>query len=178
MNIRYITKSLCSVVAVITVITVSIPYVSFAQTAQTLNSAPTANEDPNVSGFRIVVCDGPDLSTLKATTTVMFNGKSVDTTVGSNPQGYIPCNFNGAMIQIQHLIDLAMVLGVLGAMLGFSYAGYLYITGEKGKIDHAKTIFKQVMIGFVMMISAWFIVYQILSWLASNPNVTTLLGKP
>ena len=176
------TSRLAGILFVLTLL--ASPVLSYAQTAQTLTTpAPTSNENPNTSDFKLIVCDGPDLSALPPGTVVTFNGQSVilassSSTRSANPNGYIPCNFNGAMIQIQHLINVAMVLGVLGAIAGFSYAGYLYITGSKGNIDHAKTIFKQVIIGFVMMISAWFIVYQILSWLGSNVNINTLLGKP
>jgi hypothetical protein len=117
--------------------------------------------DVTQPGFKIIVCDGPALPS------------SIPT-----PQGYIPCDFNGAMIQVQHLIDIAMVLGVLAAIVIFTYAGYLYITGTEGNIKKAKSIFPKVFFGFVIMLVAWFVVYQLLDWLTGNSGFSKLLGSP
>ncbi len=82
------------------------------------------------------------------------------------------------MKQVQHLIDIAMVLGVLAAIILFVYAGYLYITGIPGNIDKAKGIFPKVFWGFIIMLVAWFVVFQLLSWLTGNSGFGTLLGSP
>jgi hypothetical protein len=92
---------------------------------------------------------------------------------------YVVCNFNGAMLQVQHLINIMMVIGVLVAIVMFSYAGGLYITGSKPNVDKAHKIFPKVFGGFIIMLSAWFIVYQILSWLTGpSSGFNTLLGSP
>ncbi|MBU6426982.1 hypothetical protein KGQ27_01955 [Patescibacteria group bacterium] len=106
--------------------------------------------------FKLSVCDGP----------------------AGAPGVTTPCDFAGLMAQAQFLINAMIILGVLAAVVSFTYAGYLYITGERGKIEHAKDIFRKTGIGLIMMLTAWFIVYQLLSWLASNPGVTALLGSP
>jgi hypothetical protein len=144
-----------------------------AQTTQTLNS-PTTNVNVNDSGFKFVVCDGPDVSNVQGYTGPGANGKNPD---GST---YIPCDFNGAMMQVQHLINIAIVLGVLAAIVLFSYAGFLYVTasGNPGKLSQAHAIFKNVAIGFILMLSAWFIVYQILAWLTGDGSgFSALLGN-
>ena len=128
---------------------------------QTLN-VPSPELNPNDSAFKIVVCDGPTLPK----------------DYPNKPAGYVPCDFNGVMRQIQHLINIMMVLGVLIAIVMFSYAGGLYITGQKANIDKAHSIFPKVFIGFIIMLSAWFIVYQILSWLTNNEGFKALLGSP
>lgn len=108
--------------------------------------------DIKSSGFKLVVCDGPE---------------------GLRPPGdlsYRACDFRGLMIQAQYLINVMIVLGVVAAILGFAWGGYLYITGTQGNIKKAKEIFPKLGIGFILMLTAWFIVYQILSWLTGNSS--------
>ncbi len=144
---------------------------------QSLNVPVVTN--PNNSAFKVTVCDGPDMSKLKVN-----NGKNPDVEVidsDGKPAGtrpYVVCDFNGAMLQVQHLINIMMVIGVLVAILMFSYAGALYITGKQANIDKAHAIFPKVFFGFIIMLSAWFIVYQILSWLTKNDGFKALLGTP
>jgi len=124
-------------------------------------AATTPTTDINSSSFKLIICDGPELP------------KSMTT-----PAGYVPCNFKGLMMQIQHFINIAIIGGVLVAICGFTYAGFLYVKGEKGDIDKAHKIFPAVAIGFAVMLSAWFIVYQILSWLLKDNTLGVLLGTP
>jgi hypothetical protein len=119
------------------------------------------NTNPNDKAFKVVVCDGP--AGLKKL---------------SNNPNFVVCDFNGLMRQVQHLINIMMVVGVLVAIFMFSYAGYLYITGVPGNITKAHAIFPKVFTGFIIMLSAWFVVYQILSWLTNNDGFKTLLGNP
>jgi hypothetical protein len=144
---------------------------------QSLNVPVVTN--PNNSAFKVAVCDGPDMSKLKVN-----NGKNPEVEVfdsngiktGTRP--YVVCDFNGAMLQVQHIINIMMVIGVLVAILMFSYAGGLYVTGKQANIDKAHAIFPKIFFGFIIMLSAWFIVYQILGWLTDNDGFKTLLGKP
>ena len=134
------------------------PIVTLAQNNQ---ADPTAAfSDPTKKTFKLVACDGP---------------------AGANftkDEKYIPCDFNGIMIQIQHLINVMMIIGVFAAIAAFSWAGFLYMTGNPNKIKQAHEIFPKVFFGFIIMLSAWFIVYQILDWLTDNPGFKTLLGNP
>lgn len=136
-----------------------IPMTAVAQTQ------PVDNVNLNDSAFKIVVCDGPQLPSTMTT-----------------PSGYIPCNFNYAIFQIQHLINIAIVVGVFAAIVLFSYAGYIYISGGmRGDANAHSTaidIFRKVGIGFIIMLSAWFIVYQIMAWLTGSSGFAVLLGKP
>jgi|GEM_PF-1566762 len=140
--------------------------------AYTLTTDPSAAPDATGrNGFQLTVCDGPAfLNTQAAHRIKQYDDTITITPVGWTPDpNYIPCDFNGAMIQIQHLINIAMVLGVLAAIAGFSYAGFLLISMSiTGKMDDRKKaldIFKKVIIGFVVMLVSWFIVYQIIDWL-------------
>jgi hypothetical protein len=161
-----------SVVTIALVVTPMIGWiqpVSAQQTTRTLNSSlPTSPElDPTKSSFRIVVCDGPTLP-----------NKLKDEQTKALGREYVPCDFNGIMLQIQHLINIMMVLGVFASIGAFSWAGALYISGNPKKKEEAHKIFPKVFTGFIIMLSAWFIVYQILSWLTDKAAFKTLLGNP
>lgn len=129
-----------------------------------------ANDKVDISseGFKVMFCDGPEqLRHVKP------DGVYDATYVNKD---FIPCNFEGFMKQVQRLINIMIVLGVVAALGGFSYAGYLYITGVPDKITRAYEIFKKVGIGFILMLSAWAIVYQILSWLTDENKFKGLLN--
>jgi hypothetical protein len=142
---------------------VLVPLTASAQNnTRTLTTATpdTPELNPNNSAFKIVVCDGPE---------------------GARPSGdtkYVACDFNGVMLQIQHLINIMMVLGVFASIAAFSWAGWLYISGVPANKTKAHAIFPKIFTGFIIMLSAWFIVYQILSWLTDNNGFKTLLGSP
>jgi hypothetical protein len=128
--------------------------------APAFTRASTLN--PFSSDFKLSICDGPTLpNPLPAGMT--------------KPAKYVPCDFNGLITQTQFLINAMIMLGVLAAVVSFSYAGYLYITGVEKNISDAKEIFKKTIIGLIMMLGAWFIVFQLLDWLA-NSGAKTLLG--
>lgn len=157
----------------IVTIAILLVIVSFS-TVPTFNvvsaQAPGAS-NPNSSAFRLAICDGPpELNYIDPKT-----GKIGTQKIDNN---YVPCNFEGLMLQVRHLITIMLTAGVFVSIIGFSYAGYLYMTGVPGKISQAHGIFKQVGVGFIIMLSAWFIVYQILSWLTGNPGLKALLGTP
>jgi hypothetical protein len=135
-------------------------FIANAEGVNTINSPQSTNiKDP---GFKLIVCDGP----------AQANSEK-------DPK-YVPCDFNGLMKTIQHLINVAMVAGVVVAIFGFCYAGFLYITSgsQPNKRTEASKIFKNIGLGFIIMLSAWFIVYQILSWLTGDSGFSALLGKP
>ena len=155
------------------------------------NSAFAVNNVPpvnlNDSGFHLLQCDGPDLRGLPPNSKITINGKSYDLTPGLNPtitnadgsnsHVYQPCNFQGLMIEIQYLLNVMTIAGVLAAIIGFAIAGGLYVTGVKKNIDRAHSMFPKIAIGFILILSAWFIVYQILSWLTGSSGAAALLGN-
>ena len=138
-----------------------------AQSTRTL-STPDPTTNINDSGFRLIVCDGPVLPTTAMITTA-------EAKLGHK---YVPCDFNGMMLQIQHMINIFIVLGVVVAVAGMIYAGFLLISGTPANIGKAKDIFPKIIIGFIIMLSAWFVVYQILDWLTGNSGFSALLGSP
>ncbi len=132
-------------------------------------------EDPTKSTFKIVVCDGPDLSGVATSSPAKA---ALYKSAGKTEATYIPCNFNGMMIQVQHLINIMMVLGVFAAIILFTYAGYLLMTGKEGDRKKAKDIFPKILTGFIIMLVAWVVVYEILNWLTvSSLGFGKLLGQ-
>lgn len=86
--------------------------------------------------------------------------------------GVVYCNFEGLMLTVQHLINIAMIVGVITALGSFCYVGYLYMTGVPGKITKAREILPKIFYGFIIMLSAWFIVYQLLTWLGVKEGLS------
>ena len=113
-------------------------------------------------------CDGPDK--------LRHIDENGEYNPSYNKPGFVACDFAGFVGQAQKLINVMTILGVLAGIIAFSYAGYLYVTGVPGNITRAYEIFKKVGIGLVIMLSAWAIVYQILSWLTDNKTFTGLLN--
>ena len=119
--------------------------------------------NPFSPDFRLSACDGP---------TLPGNMKTL-----AEYQNYTPCDFSGLMTQIQWFINIMIILGVLIAIITASYAGFLLITGGPDKKSRAKETLQKTGWGFIMMLTAWFIVWQILDWLAENATaVKTLIG--
>jgi hypothetical protein len=118
-------------------------------------------ENINSSKFKLLICDGPPLPS----------------NVPLPKPDYVPCDFKGLMMQIQHFINIAMVLGVISAILLITWAGALYVSGQPKNIDQARAIFPVVVKGFIIMLLAWFIVYQILEWLTGSKSFGVLLGQ-
>lgn len=156
--VRFIARIVPAACIVVLVAAVQfLPNYSLAQSSATLNNS---GENVNISdsNFKLVVCDRP----------AGAPGATADNT----------CDYNGLIRTVQHFINVAMVLGVFAAIVGFTYGGFLYISGNEGKINRAKEMFRKIGIGFVLMLTGWFIVYQILVWLARDSAVTAILGKP
>lgn len=82
------------------------------------------------------------------------------------------------MTEAQHLINIMIVLGILAAIAGLCYMGFLYISGTLPNRERAKEMFPKIFWGFIIMLTAWFVVYQILGWLTGNSAFTKLLGNP
>ena len=125
-------------------------------------AVPSDTVNLNDKGFNFIVCDGPKLPP----------------NYPNKPSGYRDCDFYALMVQAQKLINIAMVVGVFVAIAGFCYMGYLFMTGKEDDRKKGIDIFPKIFFGFIIMLSAWFIVYQLLSWLTGNNGFKALLGSP
>jgi amino acid transporter len=77
---------------------------------------------------------------------------------------------SNALVIIENIINI--VFGLLGiAALGFIiYAGYLYLTsrGEDKKVKEAKDILTYTIIGIIVIVAAWALVWFILKSVVGN----------
>ena len=74
------------------------------------------------------------------------------------------CGFSELVQMINTLGEWAMILTTTVATIMFVYAGFLYITsqGDTGKVKAATTIFRNVVIGFVIILAAYLLVKELL----------------
>ena len=181
---NYMRSQLASSISLLAVAALVAAPTAFAQTQAQPAQVPTINL--NDSSFHLITCDGPDLSGLKTGTIVRLNQQDVAIVNGQNPmftdttgkaRTYVPCDFQGAMVQAQYILNLMTIAAVLAALIGFSFAGYLYITGVEKNISRAKSMFPKIVIGFIIILVAWFAVYQVLAWLTGNIGAYHYLGQ-
>jgi len=92
----------------------------------------------------------------------------------SSPTG---CVFNDFLTLAQNIIDFVLKISVTVAVIMFTWAGILYLTasGDKGNIEKAHKIFTSVLIGFIIVISAWLIINTIANALLDKGNFKTFL---
>ncbi len=80
------------------------------------------------------------------------------------------CGWDELIAAIDRLIDFGMLIAAPLAAIAFVWAGVLYLTaaGNEGQIKKAHGIFKSVLIGFILVLSAWLIVKLILNTFAPS----------
>ena len=110
-----------------------------------------------------------------------------DATGGVDPSaesGLVPCDgadcgFNDLIQLAQNLINWMVYISVPIAAIVFTWAGMLYVTaaGDPGKIAKAHGLFKNVALGFVIVLAAWLIVYTITNSLLNEDSQVQLLGQ-
>ncbi len=88
---------------------------------------------------------------------------------------FTDCGWNELIDVIKNIIDYVVLLAAPLAAIAFLWAGFLYLTaaGNEGQIRKAHGIFTKVLIGFILVLSAWLIVDTILNTFAPS---TSLLG--
>ncbi len=88
------------------------------------------------------------------------------------------CGFADLIHLIKNLITDLVLIATLLAVVAFCYAGFLLLTsnGNKSALDKAKDILGKVVTGYVVILSAWLIIYTITNVLLSSGY--TLLGTP
>lgn len=153
----------------------SIPGTGIVPPDVNLSQQPQTENRP-FGAFKLLQCDGPAQLDTPATHKIK-NDRGEWVTDPNWRQGYnadgtrfVPCDFRGAMMQMQFLINVMIVLGVVVAIIGIAYAGFLFLTGTPPNIKKAKEIFPKIVFGFIIMLVAWFAVYQILNWLTGSTS--------
>lgn len=70
---------------------------------------------------------------------------------------------------INNVFQFAIALGAIAAVFRLVYAGYLYMGSDMwSKKGEAKTIIGDVVLGLLLLITIWLILYQI------NPDIVSL----
>jgi len=102
---------------------------------------------------------------------------------GSVEPGLVPCagadcTFDDLLKLVNKVIDFLIRIAIPIAMILFAYAGFLYVTaaGNTSQINKAHNVFKDVFIGFLIVLSAWLIVNTIVEPLISD-DFSTLLEE-
>lgn len=95
----------------------------------------------------LIVCDGPD------------------------------CTFSSIISLVENLVTDLVLISTLLAVIAFAYAGFLLMTsgGSDKKRDDAKTVFINVMIGYLWILAAWLLIYTVTKLLSPG---FSLLGAP
>tara|TARA_B100001287_G_C22339261_1_gene369938 strand:- start:30 stop:395 length:366 start_codon:yes stop_codon:yes gene_type:complete len=99
-------------------------------------------------------------------------------------QGLVPCEgvncgFNDLVQLAKNILDFIVMASIPAAVLGIVYAGYLYLTAGvegTGNIAKAKDIFVKIVIGLVLILGAWLIVYTITSTLFQKGTYENFLS--
>jgi hypothetical protein len=97
-----------------------------------------------------------------------------------NPNNLPKCDFGSLITLVNVLISNLVVLSTLLATMVFIYAGFILLTsgGNPGARDRAKGMLGKVVIGYIVVLSAWIIVYTITSVLLDPAGGYSLLGAP
>jgi len=86
------------------------------------------------------------------------------------------CGFDQLMTLINKVIKFLLVdIATPLAAIVFAYAGFLLITagGDPGQVTKAKSIIKNLLIGFVIALAAWLIINTILTGLGATSSFLT-----
>ena len=80
------------------------------------------------------------------------------------------CGFNDLITLIKNIVDFLILITAPIAAIMFCYAGFLYVTagGDTGQIGKAHKVFWTVLVGFLIVLSAWLIVKALSVLLASG----------
>jgi len=105
-----------------------------------------ANANWNPVGEPLVPCGSAD-----------YNG---------NPQP--PCDFSQLVHLGGHILSALIYFSVPLAAIAFAVAGFKYMSGNESQMKQARSIFKDVVIGFVIVLAAWLIVSTVTNALFSK----------
>lgn len=87
------------------------------------------------------------------------------------------CGFEKLIGVARNITNFAMLIAAPLAAIAFMWAGIMYFTamGNEGQIKKAHQVFTSVLIGFIIVLSAWLLVKVILNTLA-KPDISNILS--
>src|SRR3989344_1334669 len=73
------------------------------------------------------------------------------------------CNFTDFVFMVGGIINGTVMMISVYAAISFMYAGYAYLTsgGSQEAVGRAKSIFIKVFIGYMVVLTAWLMIYTI-----------------
>ena len=93
-----------------------------------------------------------------------------------------PCDFGDLVTLAKNIMDFIMFFSIPLSAILFAYAGFrlIFSGGNETEIKKAKAIFWDVVIGLVVVLAAWLIVYTIATALVSSSdgNYFRFIQKP
>ena len=105
---------------------------------------------PGTKGYFILdmTCNGRDL--------VYPTGNAIEGSFTPEKE----CTFTDLVYLVNRLIDFMFYMSTILAALCFIWAGFLLLTGggNSSKVTQAKAIFTNVLIGYIIILTAWLIV--------------------
>lgn len=112
----------------------------------------------------------PSLSFAATTTNpeLSYKGSFVqcDGVISNNePNRQNKCNFASLINTVKYLVNWAFVISIPVIIGLIAWAGLLHMTGKKENITKSYAIMRNAVIGFAIMITAWFIVTTLLKWI-------------
>lgn len=87
-----------------------------------------------------------------------------------------PCDWPDLIATAQNLVNWLVYISAFVAAVMITYAGYLYVTsaGNEEQVKKAHQVFRQVVIGFILVLAAWLIVYTISTAVVKDPSILLL----
>lgn len=87
-----------------------------------------------------------------------------------------PCGWTEFLVFVNELIGFAIYIATLITVLGFVYAGWLFLTsqGNPSAKEKAKGVLMSCVLGIIFILTAWLIVQFIVSNLGLNPNYSAV----
>jgi hypothetical protein len=83
-----------------------------------------------------------------------------------------PCNFDAFIGTVNRIINWIISMAGVIFTISLIYGGFLYITsgGDSGKKSKANGILWNTLIGFVIILASWLIVYTVIKALAADTS--------
>lgn len=80
------------------------------------------------------------------------------------------CTWCHVILLISNIVEYLIYFSITAAAMSFAYAGFLLITnnGDRNRVTRATRVFRWVAIGFLVVVSSWFLVDTIMQALAPN----------
>jgi hypothetical protein len=111
-----------------------------------------------------------------SSTVVLANSGPIDCSKGFVCCSGPDCDFNAIVTNFEHIISQVLKYAFVFIAIMFAYAGYKYLTskGDPGEITAAHNMFKDVVIGTMVVLLAYALIKTIITSLDLSQDVIKL----